>query len=263
MARGSDVIETARYPLTGKFMAGRSRDRMDEADLLALEAMVDRQRTLEGGEVFVSSDIPSREGAILIDGFLFRTIRDGARRHIVGLHVPGDIVNFNAFTMERSDHDLVSAGRARIGIIPQRGFDATVAERHGLARALWFAVLVDAAVQRKWTQVLGHLDAPRKIAHVYCEIQRRLAFTGEACRRAVRTPFTQFDLGDMCGVSTVHANRAISKLRESKIAEIRRGTLYTHDWDALERYARFEPGYLYGGNRGKEDRCMHEGVRSQ
>jgi len=258
MARGSDDIDIARYPLTGKFMAGRLRDRMDGEDLLALEALVDRQRTLDDGEVFVSSEAPCREGAILIDGFLFRTICEGARRHIVGLHVPGDLVNLNAFAMERSDHDLVSAGRVRIGIIPQGGFEAAITGRPGLARALWFAVLVDAAVQRKWTQVLGHLDAPRKIAHVYCELQRRLAFTGEACRRAVRTPFTQFDLGDMCGVSTVHANRAISKLRESKVAEIRRGTLYTSDWDALETYARFEPGYLYGGNRGAEDRRMHE-----
>ncbi|MFW5633967.1 MAG: helix-turn-helix domain-containing protein, partial [Erythrobacter sp.] len=65
--------------------------------------------------------------------------------------------------------------------------------------------------------------------------------------RCVRTPFTQFDLGAMCGVSTVHANRAVGKLRAIDLAEIRRGTLYTRDWGALMRYARFEDSYLHPG----------------
>ncbi len=50
----------------------------------------------------------------------------------------------------------------------------------------------------------------------------------------------------MCGVSAIHANRAVGKLREQGIGEIRRGDLYTDDWDALKRYAGFDASYLYG-----------------
>ena len=57
---------------------------------------------------------------------------------------------------------------------------------------------------------------------------------------------TQIDLADMCGVSAIHANRAVGKLRELGLGEIRRGDLYTSDWDALREYAQFEPDYLYG-----------------
>jgi CRP-like cAMP-binding protein len=247
MARGSDEPCAARFPLTGKFMAGRMRESLDAGELVALENLVERERTLRDGEVHVARSALSEESAVLVEGFLFRTICEGGRRHIVGLHVPGDFVNPHAFALARCDHDVVAAGRARIGIVPRARLEAAIARWPGLARSLWLAVLLDAAIQRKWTQVLGHLDAPRRIAHVYCELQHRLGFVGEASAHCVRTPFTQFDLGDMCGVSTVHANRAVGKLRASDLAEIRRGTLYTRDWAALRQYARFEPGYLHAG----------------
>ena len=94
--------------------------------------------------------------------------------------------------------------------------------------------------------MLEQLDAPRRIAHIYCELQTRLQMVGLANPRAVRTTFTQLDIADMIGLSAVHANRAVGKLREVGLAEIRRGTLYTNEWDALRKYAQFDPTYLYG-----------------
>ena len=53
-------------------------------------------------------------------------------------------------------------------------------------------------------------------------------------------------MADMCGVSAIHANRAVGKLREMGIADIRRGDLYIDDWGALKKFAQFNPDYLYG-----------------
>ena len=93
---------------------------------------------------------------------------------------------------------------------------------------------------------MDSLDAPQRIAHIYCEVQTRLHFVGLANERVVRTPFTQKDIADMCGVSAIHANRAVSKLRELELGEIRRGSLYVTDWTQLRQYAAFDPSYLYG-----------------
>jgi len=37
----------------------------------------------------------------------------------------------------------------------------------------------------------------------------------------------------------------VGKLRELELAEIRRGDLYTSNWDALREYAQFDGAYLY------------------
>lgn len=246
MSRGSDEPTIAKYPLTGNFLAGRLRDNLDADDLRYIEDLVSHERKLVDGEALVSRGDFASESAILIDGFMFRTIETDDRRFIVGIHLPGDFVDLHAFALKRLDHNVVSAGTCRVGIVPHERLKQTMEEQPNIARAMWFATLLDAAIHRKWIQMLEQLDAPRRIAHIYCELQTRLKMIGKAFPNAVRTPFTQLDLGDMCGVSAVHANRAVSKLREVELAEIRRGTLYTDNWPELKKYAQFEPSYLYG-----------------
>lgn len=183
---------------------------------------------------------------VLRDGFVLRTIVSDGRRYVVGVHVPGDFIDLHGFALHRLDHNLVAAGPVCIASISHAELDAIVRERPGAARALWFNTLLDAAIHRKWIQNLEGLDAPRRIAHLYCEFRERLEQTGRPVGRTLRTPFTQQDLADMCGVSAIHANRAVAKLRDLGLGEIRRGDLYVGDWSALARYARFDPGYLYG-----------------
>ena len=96
--------------------------------------------------------------------------------------------------------------------------------------------------------------APRRIAHLFAEVHTRLELIGRHVPSTLRTPFTQLDLADMCGVSAIHANRAVGKLRDLGIAEIRRGDLFCEDWDRLRRYARFDPDYLYGDGSLKLDK---------
>ena len=246
MSRGVDHITDGGYPSTACFLAGRLRDNLAQDDLSCIEDMVTGERVLADREVLVERGDTVDSGAILISGMMLRTITEGEQRYIVGLQVPGDFVDLHGYALKRLDHSIVAAGTAQVGIVPHTRIDQAVRERPNLTRALWFATMLDAAIHRKWIQMLERLDAPRRIAHIYCELQTRLEMVGAGSQRAVRAPFTQLDLADMCGVSAVHANRAVSKLRETGLAQIRRGTLYTSDWPALRRYANFEPGYLYG-----------------
>ena len=163
----------------------------------------------------------------------------------MGLHVPGDFVDLHGFALKHLDHDIVTAGPVRIAQVERDALREVTQERPGVARALWFATLLDAAINRQWIRNLEALDAPQRIAHLYAEIHHRLKLIGRNGGRTLRTPFTQTDLADMCGVSAIHANRAVARLRDLGLGEIRRGDLYITDWSALERYAGFDPAYLY------------------
>ena len=233
------------FPNTGDFLAGRLRDKLSQDDLEFIESLVAETRQGETGDVLLSRGAVTEQSTILISGYIFRTIESDNRRFIVGVHVPGDFVDLHGFALKRLDHSIVAAGPITYGIAPHERLRA-LEHRPRVARALWFATLLDAAIHRKWIQMLEQLDAPRRIAHIYCELHRRFELVGQANARSLRTPFTQIDLADMCGVSAIHANRAVGKLRELELAEIRRGDLYTSDWDALRAYAQFQADYLYG-----------------
>lgn len=234
------------FPLTGDFLAGRLRHRLGGDDLKRLEALVGPSRVLSDGETLIARGEQARRASILVEGFLIRAVVRDGKRFIVGVHVPGDFVDLHGFVLKRLDHDVVAVGPARIAQVAHAQLDVVTRDRPPIAKALWFATLLDAAIHRQWIRNLEALDAPQRIAHLYAELHHRLMLIGHNVTRALRTPFTQSDLADMCGVSAIHANRAVGRLRELGLAEIRRGDLYTTDWSALEAYAGFDPAYLYG-----------------
>ncbi|MWV27113.1 Crp/Fnr family transcriptional regulator [Aurantiacibacter rhizosphaerae] len=248
-------VRLGRFPLTGDFLAGRLRRNLSLDDLTYIEELVENVETHEDGARLLARGTKTDRSTILIEGYIFRTIEIRNKRFITGVHVPGDFVDLHGFALKRLDHNIDAAGQVKVGCVSHETLRTVMRDRPGVARAMWFATLLDAAIHRKWIQTLEQLDAPRRIAHLYSELYTRLNLVGREVTRALRTPFTQFDMADMCGVSAIHANRAVGKLRDLGIAEIRRGDLYTNDWDALKEYAQFDPDYLYGDGplKVKED----------
>lgn len=228
------------------FLAGRRRDALDREELAYLESIIGEPRLLLDGETLIRRGEQAHRSTILVDGFLLRAIVREGKRFIVGVHVPGDFVDLHGFVLKRLDHDIVAVGKAYVAQVEHDSLSEVMRDRPGIAKMLWFATLLDAAIHRQWIRNLEALDAPQRIAHLYAELHHRFTLIGRNVSRALRTPFTQSDLADMCGVSAIHANRAVARLRELGLAEIRRGDLYTSDWKALEAYAGFDPAYLYG-----------------
>lgn len=234
------------FPKTGDFLGGRLREQVSAEDLAVIEDMVGEPRTLQDGERLIARGEPALGSTILVEGFMFNRIMRDGRRHIVGVHVPGDFVDLHGFALKHLDHDIVAAGPVRIAQVERGKLAEVTQDRPTIARALWFATLLDAAINRRWIRNLEALDAPQRIAHLYAELHHRLTLIGRNVSRTLRTPFTQTDLADMCGVSAIHANRAVARIRELGLGEIRRGDLYISDWTALELYAGFDAAYLYG-----------------
>jgi len=119
-------------------------------------------------------------------------------------------------------------------------------DRPHLGRLLWSSTLLDAAMHRQWIMKLEQLTTPRRIAHIFAELWRRLEMVGLADEDGFQTPLTQVDLAEMCGATPVHANRALRELRERELASFRKGRVSSPDRAGLEQYADFAPDYLYG-----------------
>ena len=204
-----------------------------------------------GSEVWTSTTLVERgelteRSTMLIDGYLLRTIVEGGRRFVVGVHVPGDFADLHAFALKRLDHNLVTLGEVTIGYVSHKRLEEVVAKYPHLTRLLWFSTLLDAAIHREWILKMEELPAARRVAHVFAELWHRLDLVGLGRRDGLRTPLIQADLADMCGTTAIHMNRALGQIRKEGFAEFRRGTLYVKDRAKLEAFAAFNPDYLYG-----------------
>lgn len=238
--------ELAAYPLTGRFLMGRLRHAMSVAEKRTVESLVERVESYTEPVRILQRGQLCERSTMLIEGFILRTIRQGDKRYVVGVQVPGDFVDLHAFALKRLDHDIVTTGATKVGFVPHaKLFEIMEKEAH-LARLLWFSTLLDAAIHREWIMKMEQLPAANRAAHVFCELWQRLDFVGLGGNEKVRTPLIQADLADMCGTTAIHMNRALGQMRKEGIADFRRGTLIVPDRRKLVEFARFDPAYLYG-----------------
>lgn len=231
---------------TADFLRGRRRSELGTDELAALEAAVERVEVVPARKLLMRRGDRMTYSTLLVSGSLcrFMDARDGYRQ-LLSFHVPGDFVDLHAYPLRHIDHDVGALTEATVAIVPHDRLDAIMAERPHLARVLWFATVLDAALHREWIFRIGRLDAQERLAHFLCETYYRLMAVGRAADGRYDLPMTQQDLGEATGLTSVHVNRILRRLREEGLVTVARGKVEIADLPRLSRLGEFEPDYLY------------------
>lgn len=246
-AAAIDRSPDADHLVTWRFLAGRGRTKMSVDEERDLEAAMTERQSIEGRRILVRQGQHLDTSTYLISGYICRYMDDRqGHRQLVAIHVPGDFVDLHAFPLKRLDHDVATLGPVEIGLFRHATLQTVMEDRPHLARMLWYSTLLDASMHREWIFRLGRLGAAGRIAHFFCELDTRLAMVGLSDGSAFSLPLTQADLAEATGLTGVHANRTLRRLREDGVMSFRNGDVEIFDRTRLARIAEFEPDYLYG-----------------
>jgi len=223
-----------------------ARDVVSDGEAGVLAAAVSEVRDVGAGKALVRAGTSLSVSILLVDGLVarYKDLADG-QRQIMELHVAGDFVDLHGFLLKELDHNVGAMTPVRIAIFPHDRLRRITEEHPHLARMLWFSTLLDAAIHREKILSVGRRSAEARIAHFLCELQVRLRIVGLAGESGYKLPLTQSDLGDVTGLTSVHVNRMLKKLRDEGLLTFRNGEVVIHDWERLTRLAEFNPGYLY------------------
>jgi len=240
---GDDVRDQTTAGLIRKL---RVRDSLSGEEARVLAGMVADVGDFPAGVLLVRSGVPLDQCTLLVEGMVCRSKDlDTGQRQILQLHVPGDFVDLHSFVLKRLEHNIASLTPVRMAFVPHERMKE-VTERHPhLARMLWFSTLLDAAINREWILSMGRRSAVARIAHILCELRVRLELVGLSIDGRYALPLTQIDLADASGLTPVHVNRMLRKLRDDRLLTFRGGEVVIHDPEGLERVAEFNPGYLF------------------
>lgn len=232
--------------VTEDFLRGRGRDHLSEADKDLLEAAVERVETLPARTTLTRRGERVRYSTLLLEGTMCRYMDavDGYRQ-LVAIQVAGDFVDLHGYPLRRLDHDVATISEARIALVPHDRVEAIIRDNPRLATLMWRSTLMDAALHREWIFRLGRLDAAGRVAHFLCETCNRLAAVGRVRDGVFDFPLTQQDLGEACGLTAVHVNRTLRRLREEGLVEFTRGEVHIIDGKRLARLGEFDADYLY------------------
>lgn len=236
--------------LTERVLRNRRGIALTQEERALIEGAISDVRTIGARHDVVSEGVRVRHATLLVDGMVSRYIDDRhGMRQLVGIHVPGDFVDLQAYALRRLDHNVGTLTPVTIAILPYPALDRLLEARPELARKLWYSTLLDGATQRAWLFRLGRLDSVGRVAHFLSEINARLEAVGLSDGARFPLPITQSDLAEACGLTSVHVNRVMRTLRESGLCVFRSATVDVADRAGLERRGDFSPNYLYLARR--------------
>ena len=232
--------------LTEFFLKNRRQQELSDEERAGLESILTAPVTLPKRKVVTSrGDVVSRS-TFLISGFMCRYM-DGAdgHRQLVSVQTPGDFVDLHGYPLQRLDHDIATISECQVAYAPHDKLTELIERLPHLGRVLWFSTLLDAAMHREWIFRLGRLDAVGRVAHMLCETYSRLDAVGLVVDHSFSWPLTQQDLGEACGLTSVHVNRTLRVLREAGMVEVSDRQVTMMDFDRLAHTGEFQDDYLY------------------
>ena len=193
---------------------------------------------------------------LVLEGFAcrYKLLPDG-KRHIMAYLIPGDLCDVHVFILRAMDHSIGTLSQCRVVDLPQDRV-LRMLERPAIARALWWSALVDEATLREWLVNIGGRPAEQRLAHLLCELLLRLQTVGLANGNSYELPITQSELGETMGLTLVHVNRVLQRLRAKGLITLRNKHLIINDAQGLKEFGQFNPNYLHLKEKtGVDERC--------
>ena len=197
--------------------------------------------------IIVEPRRPFREPGVLRDEVMF--VRSGllskyksdssGRRQIVALRFPGDgilpregIAGYGIQAIVRSD----------VMIGQRADFDAVVDETPELGRFFMDVIQRHAAIGYEWLVNCGRRDSTARVAHLLCETVERSHV--DVAKQALINPFTQQQIADITGQTSVNVNRVFAELERNGLITRKGREITFADWPEMQRVGSFHAGYL-------------------
>jgi len=175
--------------------------------------------------------------------------RASGHHQIMAYLLPGDLCDLDVALLKAMDHTITTLSACRVARIAPQTLSGLLEHHPAIARGLRMSTLVDEATLREWLMNVGSRSAQERIAHLFCELLLRWQAIGLASENSYALPFTQADLADTTGLSTVHVNRTLQALRRQGLIDLKGGQLTILNLPKLKALGEFRANYLHLGDR--------------
>ena len=201
---------------------------------------------VDAGATIVREEQPNGKLFTLYSGWAFRykSLSDG-RRQILGFLLPGDLVGLQQEFSDNAMHgveavtDVTLCSFPRDGLWdlfrkhPELGYDVT-----------WLSARGEGFVDDNLLTT-GRRNATERVAMLLMHLYRRLQYLGLEDKDAggqggtIEWPINQQHIADTLGLSLVHTNKTLRRLRKLGLHDIQNGRLRLLNPKALERIADY------------------------
>jgi CRP-like cAMP-binding protein len=192
-----------------------------------------------GTEIIRSGD-ESPEIYTLYSGwaFRFKTLADG-RRQILNFLLPGDLVGLQAAMFDAAQHGIEALTNVQLCLLPRRKIWALFNEMPSLAFDIaWLGSREESYVDENLTSA-GRRTAAERTAALIIMLYKRARALGLSSGGTFAFPLTQQHIADALGMSLVHTNKTLARLRRMGMFTRSNGSLTLINPGVLEKVAQY------------------------
>ena len=218
---------------------------LTDDEVCQLEELQNNRAVYSPGETIIEVGATFRYAFAVRRGVVLAyRISRGGRRQIITVYLPGDFVALQINFDRRATMTYSALGNCELALIePARLLDI-YASRPVLAAGLEWASVWDYNVLAEHNFGLGVRSATQRVLAILLELWCRLRICGEADESGMELPLTQQHLADICGISLVHTNKSLQRLRDVGLLHMRGRHMRFPDPEAASEYADFDASFM-------------------
>jgi CRP-like cAMP-binding protein len=218
---------------------------LSDTDLATLARFDRRRKTFQSGHEMIHEGEENASAFILSKGWAcsYKMLPDGERQ-IVDFQIPGDFLGLRSILFRTADHTVEAISHIEASEVLEPDLLDAFANAPRLAAAVLWAASRDEAMVVEHLVNLGRRSAEERMAHLLLELWARLHLVGLGDEAGFDCPLTQYHLADALGLSAVHVNRVLRRLREDGLVTFQKGRVIIDAPARLRDLAGFDTAYL-------------------
>jgi CRP/FNR family transcriptional regulator len=213
-------------------------DSLRLGDVALLRAMSGKLATFAAGrQIKVTGDRGNLVYRVRT-GWLARTrnLSDG-RRQIVTICLPGDLAGVESLFLARQPDSIECLSQVTVNVIDVPALRQLVESNAAVAWRVMYQLVQNELRLYDSVTGLGRGSAEERIAFMLLDFHKRLHRVELCPRDTFGFPMSQQEIGDYLGLTVVHVNRMLRRLREAGSATVRNGVVVIHDISGLRDMA--------------------------
>ncbi|MBV1690300.1 Crp/Fnr family transcriptional regulator [Novosphingobium sp. G106] len=233
--------------MTNRFIEKlRTFNALSSAGEAALVQATSRSRKMSGRRDLIREGDRPGPVFVMLDGWAYRyKILPSGTRQVLAYLMPGDCCDLHIGLLAEMDHSIQTITTAQVATIERGEMDAILDTHRSVANAMYIAQLVDEGTLRAWITSMGRRTSGERVAHLMCELYIRARNIGLISEATFTLPLSQLLLADSLGMTAVHLNRVLKRLKREGVMDLQRGRIIILDPAALAQIAGFDDNYLH------------------
>jgi CRP-like cAMP-binding protein len=192
-----------------------------------------------GATLFVEGE-HSENLFTLLEGWAVRyKVLENGRRQVLNVALSGDLLGLQSVLFDKMLHSVEALSEVRLCVFSRERVWQLFERHAGLAFDVTWLAAREESVLAEHLAVVGQKPARERIAYFLVYLFEKGRRAGLVSGDTLSTPVTQEHLADAMGLSLVHTNKTLMRLRETGLVEWKRQTIRLMDVTALAELAGY------------------------